>query len=410
MRRAHYLGTAAVLLVALAAAATPARADMKVNLEEVASGLNQPLGLVQPAGDDRRFIIQQPGQIRILTKDGELLDEPYLDIRNRLPHLLADFDERGLIGIAFHPDFAHNHKFYIAYSMPLNGHGDPGLQLWWDHTNVVAEYTQSKEDPNLADATSERILTSINWPQFNHNGHWLGFGPDGMLYISTGDGGYANDWGIGHNVETGNGQDLTDMHGKMLRIDVNSTSEGHNYGIPKDNPFVSDQQAMHEIYAYGLRNPWRCSFDMGGDHALICGNVGQNSFEVDRHRHQGRQFGLAAHGGHPLLRPDGAERSSGQLRPKRDHPAGPRILELHGEAPGLRWHLGDRRLRLPRLRQGLGRQVLLRRLEQDLRGHERTAVRGDEGQRWQVEQGACHGRQPAGSGAICPGLRAGRGR
>ena len=280
MRRTYYLGTASALMLGLSAISAPAKADMTVKLEEVASGLNQPLGLVQPAGDDRRFIIQQPGQVRILTKDGELLDEPYLDIRNKIVHLLSDFDERGMIGIAFHPDFAHNHKFYVAYSTYLNGHGNPGLQLWWDHTNVVAEYTQSKENPNLADVTSEHIMTAIDWPQFNHNGHWLGFGPDGMLYISTGDGGYANDWGIGHNVADGNGQDLTDLHGKMLRIDVNSPSEGRNYGIPKDNPFVSDQQAKPEIYALGLRNPWRCSFDMGGDHQLFCGNVGQNSFEL----------------------------------------------------------------------------------------------------------------------------------
>jgi glucose/arabinose dehydrogenase len=101
-----------------------------------------------------------------------------------------------------------------------------------------------------------------------------------MLYISTGDGGYANDWGIGHNVTEGNGQDLLDLHGKILRIDVNGTSEGQNYGIPSDNPFVGqDGTALPEIWAYGMRNPWRCSFDMGGEHQLICGDVQQNSFE-----------------------------------------------------------------------------------------------------------------------------------
>ncbi len=145
MRRTHYLATASVFLLALAAAGAPASADMSVKLEEVASGLSAPLALVQPAGDDRRFIIEQPGRVRILTAGGELLDEPFLDIRHKIKVLLADFDERGLLGIAFHPDFAHNHKFYIAYSTYLNGHGNPGLQLWWDHTNVVAEYTVSKE-------------------------------------------------------------------------------------------------------------------------------------------------------------------------------------------------------------------------------------------------------------------------
>ena len=128
--------------------------------------------------------------------------------------------------------------------------------------------------------SSERIITAIDWPQFNHNGHWIGFGPDGYLYISTGDGGYANDWGIGHNVLDGNGQDLLDLHGKILRIDVNKSENGNNYAIPPDNPFVGQEAtALPEIWAYGLRNPWRCSIDMGGDNQLFCGDVQQNSFE-----------------------------------------------------------------------------------------------------------------------------------
>ena len=347
MRRTHYLGTASALMLGLSAISAPAKADMTVKLEEVASGLSAPLALVQPAGDDRRFIIEQPGRVRILTKDGELLDEPFLDIRQKIVHQLSDFDERGLLGIAFHPDFAHNHKFYIAYSTYLNGHGDPGLQLWWDHTNVVAEYTVSKDDANVADVTSEHILTAIDWPQFNHNGHSINFGPDGMLYISTGDGGYANDWGIGHNVEFGNGQDLTDLHGKMLRIDVNSTSEGHNYAIPKDNPFVNDQQAMHEIYAMACAIPGAARSTWAATTSCSAATSGRTA-SSDRGRRQGQQRRPAAHGGQPLLRPDGAEQPSGQLRPERDHPADPRVQELHGQAPGLRWHLDHRRLRLPR--------------------------------------------------------------
>ena len=150
--------------------------------------------------------------------------------------------------------------------------------LWWSHTNIVSEYTVSKDNPNVANPKSERILTSIDWPQFNHNGHWIGFGKDGMLYISTGDGGYANDWGIGHNVTDGNGQDLTSLKGKILRIDVNSSADGNNYSIPADNPFVGTDDVRPEIYAYGLRNPWRCSFDMKDDR-LFCADVQQNSFE-----------------------------------------------------------------------------------------------------------------------------------
>ena len=273
-------GLGAGVGVVLATAGTAALADVNINLEEVASGLTAPMMMVQPPGDDRKFIVQQTGVIKILTPDGELLSQPFLDINNKLPTLLALFDEKGLLGLAFHPDYANNGKFYVAYSTRLNARGDPGRQLWWSHTNVIAEYTVSEDDPDTANAASERIITAIDWPQFNHNGHWIGFGPDGYLYISTGDGGYANDWGIGHNVLDGNGQDLLDLHGKILRIDVNKSENGNNYAIPPDNPFVGQEAtALPEIWAYGLRNPWRCSIDMGGDNQLFCGDVQQNSFE-----------------------------------------------------------------------------------------------------------------------------------
>ncbi len=147
-------------------------------------------------------------------------------------------------------------------------------KLWWSHTNVVSEFQVSKADPNKADAGVERVVNELDWPQFNHNGHWIGFGPDGKLYVSTGDGGYANDWGIGHNVLTGNGQDMTSLHGKMLRFDVDKPDF-----VATDNPFVGKGDAKPQIWALGLRNSWRCSFDMGGDKQLFCGDVGQNSFE-----------------------------------------------------------------------------------------------------------------------------------
>ena len=118
------------------------------------------------------------------------------------------------------PNYRENGKFYIAYSAPLRGDAILDKKLWWSHTNTVSEMTVSKDNPNKANANSEKIISQIDWPQFNHNGHWIGFGPDGKLYVSTGDGGYANDWGIGHNVTTGNGQDLMSLHGKMLRFDV----------------------------------------------------------------------------------------------------------------------------------------------------------------------------------------------
>jgi glucose/arabinose dehydrogenase len=270
----------AALAAVATVAGTAAIADVNVNLEEVATNLTHPLAMVQPPGDDRKFIIEQTGVIKILTPEGQLLSQPFLDIRHKIVRQWPQFDEKGLLGLAFHPDFANNGKFYVAYSAPLNWAGVLDTMIWWSHTNVIEEYTVSADDPDAADATSVRLISSINWPQFNHNGHWIGFGPDGMLYISTGDGGYAQDWGIGHNPAEGNGQDLVTPLGKILRIDVNGSSDGHNYAIPADNPFVGQEAtSLPEIWAYGLRNPWRCSFDMGGDNQLFCGNVGQNSYE-----------------------------------------------------------------------------------------------------------------------------------
>ncbi len=257
---------------AFVAMAAPAFAQTKVALEPFVTGVNAPLAMVQPEGDDRLLVIEQWGRVRVI-QDGQLLGTPFLDIRNLIVDRHPDFDERGLLGLAFHPDFANNGKFYVAYSGHLNPQGNLDKQFWWDHTNTVAEYTVSEDDPNTADPWSGRIISQIDWPQFNHNGHWIGFGPDGMLYISTGDGGYANDWGIGHNPRTGNGQDLASPHGKILRVDpeTGEAAEG--------NPFLDNEDADPRIWAYGLRNPWRCSFDTGGDNALFCADVQQNSIE-----------------------------------------------------------------------------------------------------------------------------------
>jgi glucose/arabinose dehydrogenase len=279
MRTKLCYGLASSVVLAMAAAGGPAMADVAVNLEEAASGVNAVMMMVSPPGDDRRFIVQQNGLIRILTPEGEILEEPFLDITEKITPQWPEFDEKGLLGLAFHPDYANNGKFYIAYSSPTQWRGALEKHFWWSHTNLIEEYTVSEDDPNLADGTSAREISAIDWPQFNHNGHWIGFGPDGFLYISTGDGGYANDWGIGHNVTEGNGQDLLDPHGKILRIDVDKSGSG-SYGIPPDNPFVGQEAtALPEIWAYGMRNPWRCSFDMGGENQLFCGDVQQNSFE-----------------------------------------------------------------------------------------------------------------------------------
>ncbi|MBT3330695.1 MAG: hypothetical protein HOK21_12125 [Rhodospirillaceae bacterium] len=267
------LALAAVTVAMTATFAVPATA-MDVKLEEVASGLQHPLLLVSPPGDDRRFVIEQIGTIKVMQPDGEM--STFLDIKELVHPLVPEFDERGLLGLAFHPDYKNNGLFYVSYSIPIHGTANLGNLLFYSHKNVIAERRVSKSDANKADPGYSRVISTIDWPQFNHNGHWIGFGPDGMLYASMGDGGYANDYGLGHNATTGNGQDLTSKNGKILRLDVNS-AEG--YAIPKDNPYVGNDDALDEIWAYGFRNPWRCSFDMGGDHALICADVGQNSYE-----------------------------------------------------------------------------------------------------------------------------------
>lgn len=298
--------------VAALAAAFPAAA-LDVKLEVVAEGLTHPMTMVSPPGDDRKFIVEQSGTIKILGADGKLMDGDFLNIKHKLPPLKWEFDEEGLLGIAFPPDFKKSGKFYISYTAQLRGDADLGKQLWYAHTNVVAEMRVSKDDPNKADTSYERIVHYIDWPQFNHNGHWIGFGPDGKLYVSTGDGGYANDWGIGHNPMTGNGQDLTINLGKILRIDVDTRSPGKPYGIPPDNPFAGKKDVNPEIWAYGVRNPWRCSFDMGSTAAeLYCGDVQQNSYETIKLIGKGQNMGWR--------RIEGNMRCFDYLKPD-DHPA-----------------------------------------------------------------------------------------
>ncbi|MFZ9679642.1 MAG: PQQ-dependent sugar dehydrogenase, partial [Quisquiliibacterium sp.] len=167
------LGFSVLTAMAMAIAGTAANAEVKVKLEPLVTGVNTPLAMVQPAGDSRMFIVEQLGRVRIL-ENGKLNPVPFLDIRTKIPKLHHDFDERGLLGIAFHPKFKENGKFYVSYSAHLDFQQDLGQMLWYDHSNVVEEYTISPTNKNTADLSSARRILSHPWPQFNHNGHWIG--------------------------------------------------------------------------------------------------------------------------------------------------------------------------------------------------------------------------------------------
>jgi len=257
---------------------------LTVGLELVAEGFTSPLAVVPVFDGSRRlFIMDQVGVISILTEDGELLAEPFLDISDRMVTLTPDYDERGLLGLAFHPQYAENGRFFVYYSAPLREGGPEG----WDHTSHIAEFTVSADNADMADPDSERIILQVDQPQANHNGGQIAFGPDGYLYIPLGDGGGANDNdAVGHVDdwyevnEGGNGQDLDqNLLGSILRLDIDSEgTEGQLYGIPEDNPFA-DVPGAAEIYAYGFRNPYRIAFDMNGEPGLYVSDAGQVLWE-----------------------------------------------------------------------------------------------------------------------------------
>ncbi len=248
------------------------KGNKAIELQTIATGLVSPIYATH-AGDSRLFVADQIGQIRVI-ENGSLLPTPFLDISSKMVALTPGYDERGLLGMAFHPNYAQNGKFYVYYSAPTTTVG-------WNHRTVVSEFTVSA-NPNVGNLLSEREVLTFDQPQGNHNGGHLQFGPDGYLYISTGDGGAANDEGTNHTAVTGNAQDTTNLLGNVLRIDVDAQDTGLEYSIPADNPFASSTTARHEIFAYGLRNPYSFSFDRGGTNELYLGDVGQGeSEEVD---------------------------------------------------------------------------------------------------------------------------------
>lgn len=257
--------------VALAQTCTEAGADDPlpvIALQEVASGFDKPVHVTHAGdGSGRLFVVEQDGVVRII-EHGKVRGTPFLDIRSRV----SSGGEKGLLSIAFHPRYAENGLFYVNYTR-----GRVILET------IVSRFR--RDSRNRADPDSEAVLLRIRQPYSNHNGGQIAFGPDGYLYIGMGDGGLAND-------PLGHGQDVTTLLGALLRIDVDAREVGRPYAIPFDNPFLGRRHGRGEIWAYGLRNPWRFSFDRQSGR-LFLGDVGQDRIEEINVIKRGGNYGWA---------------------------------------------------------------------------------------------------------------------
>ncbi len=260
-KRAAGAAALALALVVAAGAGRPAGAAVPLTTVRVASGLTKPLFVTSPPGDTTRaFVVEQRisgvGYIRILKND-TLQTTPFF-----VQPGLATGDEQGLLGLAFHPDYDSNGYFYVNYTRSGDG------------MTIVERFTVSA-NPDSADTTTGVTILTQSQPQTNHNGGWIGFGPDAYLYIAFGDGGGQDDDDAGHNATVGNGQSDSTRLGKILRIDVDG---GSPFAIPPTNPYFGQWSPKNEIWAKGVRNPWRSSFDrLNGD--LYIADVGQNTYE-----------------------------------------------------------------------------------------------------------------------------------
>ncbi|HHM06233.1 MAG TPA: glucose dehydrogenase [Gammaproteobacteria bacterium] len=253
-----FLGTGALHAASTCIPAAPPATWPPLALRPVATGLEQPVFLTTaPGAADTLYVVEQQGTVRRIVR-GVLDGTPWLDLRDRV----SSGGEKGLLSLAFHPDFAVNGQLYVNYTGRAFG-------LY----TFVSRFTVG--DGGRPDPDGETKILKIKQPFGNHNGGQIAFGPDGYLYIGMGDGGWAND-------PFGHGQDPGTLLGALLRIDVNRAAPGRPYGIPPDNPFVTDKQARPEVWAYGLRNPWRFSFDRASGR-LYLADVGQNDVEeIDR--------------------------------------------------------------------------------------------------------------------------------
>jgi glucose/arabinose dehydrogenase len=254
--------------------ATPADLDApdSVALETVATGFEAPLDVSFAPSAGLTYVADQPGRVTALEGSSRLSD-PVVDLRGAVEY----GGEKGLLGIALHPDVADDRRLFVRYSAPRRA----GTPSTYSHTFVLAEFRLTADGRGVV-PDSERAILEIPEPQSNHNAGQIAFGPDGYLYVGVGDGGAGGDQGRGHvadwyeSVGGGNGQDVTEnLLGSLLRIDVDDRSGDRPYGIPDDNPLVG-RDGLDEHYAWGLRNPWRLSFD--GEDCYV-GDVGQNSYE-----------------------------------------------------------------------------------------------------------------------------------
>ena len=296
LRRVASMFALAVLGVGAARAADLAP---PIGLKLLVEGLTAPTNLVSLAdGSGRLLVADQAGVIYLLNRDGTITEKPFLDLQSRLVAFNQGMDERGILGLALHPQFKTNRKFYVVYSAPLRADGPKG----WNHTERLSEFHASTPDVGVALPDSERVILEIDEPDWNHNSGRIAFGPDGKLFWTVGDGGAPNDVGRGHAPE-GNGQNLQTLLGKILRLDVDSRTP---YGIPADNPYANGKAGRPEIYAYGLRNPWGISFDRGGAHELIVTDVGQERWEEINLIVNGGNFGWRLREGPDGFDPKGA--------------------------------------------------------------------------------------------------------
>jgi glucose/arabinose dehydrogenase len=269
------------------------QSSIQIGLTQVANAISSPVWASSPSdGSGRIFVVDQTGKI-VIVQNNAVIPDPFLDMSTdgagpiQIVNLMPDFDERGLLGLAFHPDFSTTGtngfgKLYTYSSEAVGRTADFPLPVPSpiDHQSVVREWQIDAANPNRVDPTSVREILRVDEPQFNHNAGALVFGPDGFLYIALGDGGMADDQGPGH-VPGGNGQDTSTILGKIARVDINGDAfpaeADRNYAIPPTNPFVG-QEGLDEIFASGFRNPFRMSFDRGTGQ-LIVADVGQNDIE-----------------------------------------------------------------------------------------------------------------------------------